>query len=382
MLELLANCYEARGPRAGTNIWLDLELYPAMLGFYAAGIAAIAASQYETLFEALRTPQVDIGNGRTRLGSEIVHQTASQRGWWNEYMGDRQFYTPVSMRLEQVIRMPLERLIPLKSRYEDAFDRFECLCSLDEFHFGGHGHWASIGNFVWRQKPDGEKALQLLIKDAKVRRDTWAPLRAGFFGGKFDVFEKTMANYLEVLGLREESAGNILINDRPVHLSDKEILERLVALNHSGPRRRSGDCAVVAAGGSKSGGEDAAKRPQPGPLRGGNPHPALSRGERGKKAPKLAWPKTLAEQATAVHSALVALGGPADEAAVAARFRNSKKIEEQVGELLDTLASFGRAGAARWAVGGSVSGDFAWEFWGRCVGWLSSLGCDVNGGEP
>jgi hypothetical protein len=78
--------------------------------------------------------------------------------------------------------------------------------------------------------------------------------------------------------------------------------------------------------------------------------PALSQGERGKKAKKGAWPKGLAEQAAAVQGALVAIGEPADVKAVAARFTRANK--ERVEELLETLASLGKArelADGRWA---------------------------------
>jgi hypothetical protein len=58
----------------------------------------------------------------------------------------------------------------------------------------------------------------------------------------------------------------------------------------------------------------------------------------------LAWPKSLADQAAAVQGALAAFGAPVDEEAVAERFaRLGKNGAERVGELLETLASLGKA---------------------------------------
>jgi hypothetical protein len=147
----------------------------------------------------------------------------------------------------------------------------------------------------------------------------------------------------------------------PADLSDEEILERLVALNHeraeeekrgvirwlrpefqnpAGKTQRVvGDDdseSEKGEGGSKKG------KKRKGAGIEGSPSPQPSPGGRGgKKVKKAAWPKELAEQAAGVHAALVAVGGPADVAAVAARFTRANK--ERVEELLETFAAIGKA---------------------------------------
>lgn len=61
------------------------------------------------------------------------------------------------------------------------------------------------------------------------------------------------------------------------------------------------------------------------------------------KPAKLPWPKTLAEQAQAVRSALSSLASPADAASVAAQFKGART--DRVAEILETLASLGQARA-------------------------------------
>lgn len=62
-----------------------------------------------------------------------------------------------------------------------------------------------------------------------------------------------------------------------------------------------------------------------------------------KAAGKLPWPKTLAEQAQAVRTALTAAAGPADAATLAAQFKSARV--ERIAELLATLSSLGQARA-------------------------------------
>jgi hypothetical protein len=66
-----------------------------------------------------------------------------------------------------------------------------------------------------------------------------------------------------------------------------------------------------------------------------------------RKAEKLPWPKTLAEQAQAVRSALAARPKPATAGELCKQFKSAKA--ERVAELLATLAALGQA---RWAGSG------------------------------
>jgi hypothetical protein len=58
---------------------------------------------------------------------------------------------------------------------------------------------------------------------------------------------------------------------------------------------------------------------------------------------KIAWPKTLAEQAQAVRAALVAAAGPVDVATLAKNFKGTKT--DRLDDILETLASLGQARA-------------------------------------
>ena len=123
----------------------------------------------------------------------------------------------------------------------------------------------------------------------------------------------------------------------PVDLADEEILARLVALNHErAEEERRGIVRWL--------------RPEfQNPS--GVKQTAIAVGEEdvdsvGTAKPraagkKLAWPKLLSEQAAAVQGALVGIGSAASVEDVAKCF--SRANRERVEELLDTLASLGKA---------------------------------------
>lgn len=60
-----------------------------------------------------------------------------------------------------------------------------------------------------------------------------------------------------------------------------------------------------------------------------------------KPAAKLAWPKSFAEQALAVRTALTSFAAPADAATLARTFKNAKT--DRIEDILETLASLGQA---------------------------------------
>lgn len=148
----------------------------------------------------------------------------------------------------------------------------------------------------------------------------------------------------------------------PVTLSDDEILERLVALNHeraaeekrglirwlrpefqakggSGAVQQEFD--VVDASADDDDEADAAAAEKKPRRSRGAAKKAAGRAAQPAKATKQAWPKDLAEQTRAVRSTLAAAGGIMTTADVARRFKNAKA--PRVEEILATLVALGHA---------------------------------------
>ncbi len=145
----------------------------------------------------------------------------------------------------------------------------------------------------------------------------------------------------------------------PATLSDDEILERLVALNHERaaeekrglirwlrPEFQNKDGAgmvqqtIDPADDDETDGSDepAAEKPKRGRLAAKK---SAGSGSISPKVAKQAWPKDLAEQTRAVRAALTAAGGIATAADVAGQFKHAKT--PRVEEILDTLAALGHA---------------------------------------
>lgn len=146
-LERIAN---PNGEMSGSEVWLKLRLYPALLLLYGGGIASIAAENYST-FSALLTKvtisKADKDSGPLILG--LYTWSVIEEDYSKHIIGAERSYNPLSEHLFQVIRDPLKEFLPHDVDYRDCFERFEYLiglihADLDEKDFVGNW-WGPVG---------------------------------------------------------------------------------------------------------------------------------------------------------------------------------------------------------------------------------------------
>ena len=123
----------------------------------------------------------------------------------------------------------------------------------------------------------------------------------------------------------------------PVTLTDEEILARLVALNAERAAEEAQGLVRWLRPEYQAPSDHASRFTQHALIQEDAPVYEVSLETR----PLLPWPTRMAEQAQAVRAALVALGGPASAAEVAAAFAAAPP--ERVAELLETLVTLGQA---------------------------------------
>lgn len=129
----------------------------------------------------------------------------------------------------------------------------------------------------------------------------------------------------------------------PHNLSDEEILERLVDLNHERAKEEKRGLVRWLRPEYQN---PQGQQQQQIDLTGPDDDEGTTKGGRGKpkpipKAEKRDWPKTLPERVGRVREVLAGIGGPATVDIVAAHFTRAPKAA--VGELLDTLVAVGQA---------------------------------------
>jgi len=155
-IDRIANAYEGKHEGTGARWWFDLRLYPALLTFHTAGIAATAANNYSLLVEILnRSVYYEYGSNKRRLCEYLEMWKAEHGDLWNARVLPGKAATPVSDHIWKFLRQCFASIIPMQKRYDEAFDKFEYLYGLhiSATHKKASGQtWGPIGSFAWRRK--------------------------------------------------------------------------------------------------------------------------------------------------------------------------------------------------------------------------------------
>jgi hypothetical protein len=182
----------------GTNLWLDLQLYPAALVFYAAGFALVAAERFDLLKVLTRdftTRAVDlnrkVGLALPRLGLQGVFN----KDVLNRALGTN-FYVPFSQRVHDLFAPVIARQLPAVSDFDNLFDVFEYTGALivtddrmaqgEGWVCGWFGKWAYADSY-------GTNAKTTMKSDRDRLGAEWPFIKAGIFKSieRFDeVYER------------------------------------------------------------------------------------------------------------------------------------------------------------------------------------------------
>lgn len=178
-------------PRGGFVYLNQLRFCPAVLTFYAAGVAAVAKGNYDLLRKFHALPLVDQAHGRAPA-LRILSPSYALQGPFQVPRPDGQVLkTPQSDRIMEVIRAPLLRLpmMNIKNRYEDLFSRFEYINAIAAAL--AEGVYPYYGRFTWYGGPGRftENALaEAVAREVKEQGKEWSPFKAGLFRQDLDAF--------------------------------------------------------------------------------------------------------------------------------------------------------------------------------------------------
>jgi hypothetical protein len=207
--KLFARLSEIDKGAAGYDTWIKLGWYPIVVLLYAGGITAISAKKYDTLKALFMTP-VRADDLRRTGGDEqplilpaisAISQVSEQ---FKRLPGHEKQYVPRSEYLFKLLQPNLEDALFLGRTYESAFDRFEILLALTFSDVRepnrGSGVWGPPGRFAWKHVRDrGDDSLEQVIVEAQREGRSWAPLKAGLFGGDPDRFVELAEGYKKLI---------------------------------------------------------------------------------------------------------------------------------------------------------------------------------------
>jgi hypothetical protein len=180
----------------GYVAWLRMLAYPAALGFYAAGLGAIAGGNYELLLGLAR-----LHFGARRKAKEALPDLTAT---WvldrdtAELIDDQRWYFPLSEHFSRRVFAPQSS--PQDFDRLTEVDRLEvlfALCDIDRHMSAGNTSSGLLyGRFAVRHH---DSAYNALFEEAEREGEAWAPLKGGLFGGDMARFERVKAAFAEKL---------------------------------------------------------------------------------------------------------------------------------------------------------------------------------------
>jgi hypothetical protein len=166
--------------------------YPAVLAFYGAGVAAVAARRFDNLAHLLRRrmPHMEPrrpGDDDTLPTARVLNvagvlDSSAINGVLNIGVAKRMdYHTPASMHIQAVLRPWLTELVSGQGEFEEAFDTFEALVALRFILDGGDD--VPLGTYAIRGKRAfvGTGVPERLARELDREGASWGPIAGGIF---------------------------------------------------------------------------------------------------------------------------------------------------------------------------------------------------------
>lgn len=184
----------ARRPmvRGGVPVLLNAQRYPALLGFYALGLGALANRRVRPLARCLSEVQAVYGGRDEALGLVISPDEVLSQEQLRAMDEFARHHTPASDRLHARLRPHLAPFLPNEDEYDSCFDNLEYLLGLAVF--AASQRWGPVGRFWWRRRWSEvgryDEVLQLHEEEL---------LEAGMFEGSADTLAEVRNGYDDML---------------------------------------------------------------------------------------------------------------------------------------------------------------------------------------
>lgn len=187
-----------RPRRAGSLHLINLQLYPALLLLYAAGLASITSGHVAYLPKIFTDPKVSFDEGPQPIirdvNTEAVFRSAAHLIPGPQGVA----WTRANKYLFDVLREPLKPYLRADEEYQRVFDKFEFLFGLvySDLYAKEHGG-PPLGCFIWRSR--AEEAILELLVDCLTPERQGSFLKAGLFGSNPRRFLAALRSYYDFL---------------------------------------------------------------------------------------------------------------------------------------------------------------------------------------
>jgi hypothetical protein len=174
------------------------NLYPALLAFYAGGLAALSRNQYDYLAAIFLEPFVRAGTQKQPLASVLDVWEVANEDLVRELPPGRYLDLRLNEHVEHYLRDPLRKLLPDDETYAATFDRFEYLRALVELDLTvppSPREQPGLGNYMTRS---GWRIWNMVDQEVSDQQQEWAPFRAGLFQGNLDRYWQAASKLTEL----------------------------------------------------------------------------------------------------------------------------------------------------------------------------------------
>jgi|SRR5579872_1907916 len=212
--KLLERIASTATPRQVSNPWVSLRSYPALLLFYAAGVAAIANEKYPTLEALLIKPRLLGPDGDCRLIEELNAPAVIRDERLGRMLasGDAP-HAALSTYLHAFLRERFREFVPSDYLYDEIFDRFEYLLALiwiDESPVAAILDRVPLGRFAWEEGSvlQGGSSIEGKVASEVIHQGKeWPAFRAGLFGGSTQRYISARNRVATYIGLQQDQVG-------------------------------------------------------------------------------------------------------------------------------------------------------------------------------
>lgn len=176
----------------------EIRLFPALLHFYAGGIATVAGEKYETLSSLINQTKIRTYRGKTENPAHsLVPYKVIKEDDAKRLPNFGRYHTPLNQFLFAMLREPLQTVIVNDQSYKEAFYRFEYLfalaSSIEAQKIYGD-YYVPVGSYTWETylMDIRSTGTQFVTKqtDYEIEQlgEKWQPFQAGMFGNSWGKF--------------------------------------------------------------------------------------------------------------------------------------------------------------------------------------------------
>lgn len=194
-IESIKRIANPTGERKGNNLWIQMRLYPALLLFYAGGIASIINQKYTCFHQILFNVKIREHIYDTDAIPAIIKFNVFKdfQGISKGLLGKKGHPTTFNDHIFKILRELFREYILNDFEYEKEFDRFEYLLALiycDLKIQSNHDIFSlPLGRFWWRIRSNKFNIIKEIDKEIEEFGEDWLFLKTGFFNGEIKRLE-------------------------------------------------------------------------------------------------------------------------------------------------------------------------------------------------